>query len=326
MPPSLGGSSRGRSTVKPRSSSSRTVVAEQQRVAEHPAAESHHVEPVGRALPVRQVRRPARPRPRGTSRPRGPGPGPRARRPRRPGSRARRRPPAARTSRRRRTGTARRRRRTTGRGTRARSPPRPRSRRRAARRGARRPRRRAGPCWRSARSRGRSPAGARARPAPGPGRRRPAGRSSVPLHARGPEVGERHPVGPRDAGVAAGERDVAEVRDAAEGLVVADQHLAAPDRPVRAVAGAVEGEADHLVVGAEAVLAHHRGDVRVVVLDRAHLAAVGVQPGPRRRAVAGVRVRDQQAGPDAGELLEVAFGDGRAPPGWRGRPCPRCAG
>ena len=276
MPPSLGGSSRGRSTVNPRSSSSRTLRAEQQRVLEHPAAQRHHVEPALLALAGRPGRRPAsataawnraaidarRPRPRRTS-------STTARTTGRRRPRAGSRPPRTRRARpvRRRTGPA----------TPARSPPRPRSRRCAGRRPARTPRRRAGPCWRWARSRGRCRAGGRGRTAPAPGRRpRRGGRRSQATPARA-EVGQRHPVGPQHAGVAAGERDVAEVGRPAERLVAGDQDLAAPDRAVGAVAGAVEGDPDHLVVRC-------RGRARPSPTRRARGGAARRGPRGRRRA------------------------------------------
>ena len=74
------------------------------------------------------------------------------------------------------------------------------------------------------------------------------------------------------------------------------------------------------------MLAHHRGDVGVVVLHRADRPARGVLARPGGGAVARVRVGDQQPGSDAGQLLEVPLGGGRAPPGWRGRRGRRCAG
>ena len=81
------------------------------------------------------------------------------------------------------------------------------------------------------------------------------------------QVGQRHPVGAPHRGVAAGQRHVAEVREAAVAVVVGEQELAAPHGAVVAVAGAVEGDADHRPAAVEAVLGHRRGDVRVVVLD-----------------------------------------------------------
>ena len=82
--------------------------------------------------------------------------------------------------------------------------------------------------------------------------------------------------------VATGERQRAQVPGADEARVVGHEHLAAPDlgRAVvaDAVAGAVEGDADHRRRAVEAVLGHHRRDVGVVVL---HLAPAFDRRGAR---------------------------------------------
>ena len=74
----------------------------------------------------------------------------------------------------------------------------------------------------------------------------------------------------------------------------ADQHLAAPDGPVGAVAGAVEGEADDQLAGGDPVLGHDRGDVGVMVLDEGQ-PPLGVVFGPVPGVVAGVQVGGQIA-------------------------------
>ena len=97
----------------------------------------------------------------------------------------------------------------------------------------------------------------------------------VPLDARGPQVGQRRPVGPLDGGVAAGQRHVAEVGHPGEAVVAGQQHLAAPDGPVGAVAGAVEGEAQDLFGRRHAVFGHDRRHMGVVVLDQRQAAGRG---------------------------------------------------
>ena len=98
--------------------------------------------------------------------------------------------------------------------------------------------------------------------------------------------------------------------------VVGEQELAAPDRAVVAVAGAVEGDAEHRSVTGVPVLGHRRRDVGVVVLHRARTgrpAACVARPGGG--AVRRVPVGDERRGRDAGELLEVPLGGGRTPAG-----------
>ncbi len=148
-----------------------------------------------------------------------------------PGARGRRAPPrssAAPSPKRPRVRLGRRRRRPAAR---ARSPPGPRRSPARARRAAPRRRRRAGPSPTSA-ARSRSSA----RRTRGPARRTaPAGR-----RARGRRPPMRH--GSRIAAAPPGQRHRVEVGDALERRQVAAQELAAPERPVGAVAGAVEDE------------------------------------------------------------------------------------
>ncbi len=67
-------------------------------------------------------------------------------------------------------------------------------------------------------------------------------------------------------------------------LVVGEQHLATPDGAVGAVAGPVEGEAEHLLRSVQPVFGHHRRDVRVVVL---HRCGPGGPPALRSRPGGG---------------------------------------
>ena len=78
------------------------------------------------------------------------------------------------------------------------------------------------------------------------------------------EVGDRRPPRLLDGRVAARERHVREVTDAPVPLEVGDEELPAPDRPVIAVPGAVERDAEDRT--RLAMLGEDAGDVRVVVL------------------------------------------------------------
>ena len=95
---------------------------------------------------------------------------------------------------------------------------------------------------------------------------------------------------------------------------VAAQQLAAPERPVGPVAGAVEDERERRAL--LAVLGEAGGRVRVVVLDADELAVLLERP--LRREVLGVEVVGDDLGLDA-EHREVELEVGR---GTRGRPAP----
>lgn len=91
-------------------------------------------------------------------------------------------------------------------------------------------------------------------------------------------------------------------------VVVRQQELAAPHGSVVAVAGAVERDADHAQCAVQAVLGHRRGDVRVMVLYAYHLPFTGQTSGQPSRAVSGVRVDGQGAGPHPGDGLQLLSG------------------
>lgn len=137
------------------------------------------------------------------------------------------------------------------------------------------------------------------------------GQVRVPGEARRVQVRERHPVGPQHARVAPGQRYVTQVRGPAERRVAYHQELTAPRRAVVPVAGAVEGDADHLLVPAQTVLRHDRRDVRVVVLHGAHGPPRRTVAGPVAGPVAGMAVRDQQRGHHPGEFFEVPLRAGQ---------------
>ncbi len=81
-----------------------------------------------------------------------------------------------------------------------------------------------------------------------------AGSRSSQGQPGGVQVGQRGAGRPAGRGVAAGEGHGGQVSHALGRGVAAEQHLAAPDRAVRAVPGAVEGEAQHGDVGRHPVL------------------------------------------------------------------------
>ena len=124
------------------------------------------------------------------------------------------------------------------------------------------------------------------------GHRRQGG---IPADPRDRQVAERGPARVPDGRVAAGQRDRQQVADPLEagGIGADEEDLAAPDRPVGAVPGAVEGDADHLIAQA-AVLGQQRRNVRVVMLDE-------VQGGLARSARVPLR-------PVAGSVGRVQVG------------------
>ena len=103
----------------------------------------------------------------------------------------------------------------------------------------------------------------------------------LPARGREPRVGHapRLVHGTR----AAGHPHRAERCDALERHQVADEHLTAPDRPVRAVAGAVVDRSHCRAL--EPVLGETGGEVGVVVLDARQLDVVELEGVGRRRVV-----------------------------------------
>lgn len=78
------------------------------------------------------------------------------------------------------------------------------------------------------------------------------------------------------------------------------------------MAGAVEGDADHALVRAQAVLRHHGRDVRVVVLHGADRPPGRVGASPVAGVVAGVAVGHQPGGRHPGEVLQMFLGPGQS--------------
>ncbi len=103
---------------------------------------------------------------------------------------------------------------------------------------------------------------------------------------RGVEVGRGHPPRLPDRGLAAGHRHRREATAPLEACQVGDQELAAPDRAVGAVAGAVEGHPDDRAV--RPVVGQAGGDVRVVVLDAGQLHAGELGAGQLHAGQLGV--------------------------------------
>ena len=92
--------------------------------------------------------------------------------------------------------------------------------------------------------------------------------------------------------LAAGKRDRLELREPLEAVEVGAQELAAPERPVGAVAGAVEDERER---GARlAVLGEAGGRVRVVMLHLDERQPLLVRP--LRRQVLGMEVARDASG------------------------------
>ena len=116
--------------------------------------------------------------------------------------------------------------------------------------------------------------------------------------ARIARVRDRHPHGLARGHVPARLRDPPQMPDAPVAGRVADEQLAAPDRPVIAEAQAVEGEAEHRAL--QSVLGHRGRDVRVVMLDRdgGHSQLLR-EPGARQ---VGMQVVRDQLGLHAEDL------------------------
>lgn len=129
-----------------------------------------------------------------------------------------------------------------------------------------------------------------------------------PADARRVQVRKRHAVRPLHRGVAARQRDVGEVTEPDEPVVVGQQNLPAPHRAVVAVAGAVEGDADHRTAAVEAVFGHRRRDMGVMVLDVSEQPAGRMEGGPPTGAVAGMPVGRKQFGSHPGDRLQLRLG------------------
>ena len=117
-----------------------------------------------------------------------------------------------------------------------------------------------------------------------------------------------------DRRLAARQRHGLEPGDPLEAGEVAAQQLAAPERPVGAVAGAVEDERQRRA--GLAVLGQARGGVRVVVLHADELRVLLERP--LRREVVGVEVVGDRLGAHA-EHREVQLEVGRGTPSRRAR-------
>ena len=115
------------------------------------------------------------------------------------------------------------------------------------------------------------------------------------LAVQGVQVREGHAVGSLHGGIAAGKGDILQVPLARKAPVVGDEELPAPHSTIRAVAGAVEGNADNRPL--QPVLHHAAHDVGVVVLHRDQLQAL-VPLHPLPGIPGGEVVRVQVTGDD----------------------------
>lgn len=118
-------------------------------------------------------------------------------------------------------------------------------------------------------------------------------------------MGQRHAVRPAHRGVTTGQWNVREMSEPGEAVVVRQQELPAPYGAVVSVAGAVEGDADHLPGAVQSVLGHGGRDVRVMVLDPYDGPVRRVPVGPSGGAVAGMPVGDQGLGAHPGNGLQL---------------------
>ncbi|CCB78256.1 protein of unknown function [Streptantibioticus cattleyicolor NRRL 8057 = DSM 46488] len=148
---------------------------------------------------------------------------------------------------------------------------------------------------------------------------RRARQPGFPGQAGRPQMGEGRPVRGRAVPARGGrQRQVGQVGRPPVPVVVREQHLAAPQRAVVAVAAAVEDDTDHRRRAVEARVGHGGGHVRVVVLDEVERAPLGVLPGPARRQVAGVPVGGEDPRPYPGQRGQVVQRAGER--GGGGRP------
>ena len=137
------------------------------------------------------------------------------------------------------------------------------------------------------------------------GQKMPAGNAFRPEQRV--EIGHRDAPGIADRRVAAGQGQVFEVRGARQAVVAADEPLAAPNRAIVAVAGAIERDADHRsAVARVAVIRQTRGDVRAVMLHppRSGQAVLArVRLGEARGQIVRVQIADHGFRLDAEQVL-----------------------
>ena len=114
------------------------------------------------------------------------------------------------------------------------------------------------------------------------------------------QVAESHAPGFADGGFAAGHGDVVEVGKSIEAMQAADEHFPAPDAPVDAVAGAIEGEADGFGIDSkpESMLGHASGYMGMMMLDRDETETAFSSPlfGPFGGEVTGMQIVDDCLG------------------------------
>ena len=105
--------------------------------------------------------------------------------------------------------------------------------------------------------------------------------------------------------IASDQRDRPDRAEALEALRIADQALAAPDRPVRPKAGAVPDEADDRL--AQAVVGHAGDEVRVMVLHLQQRQALPLRPlaGVGGGEIVRMQVADELLRTDVKQTLEV---------------------
>ena len=96
----------------------------------------------------------------------------------------------------------------------------------------------------------------------------PSGSGAIRLQAGRSQVRQRHPGRVAHGGVPSGQRHRRKVPDPLDRGVGPEQQLAAPDRAVVPIAGAVEGEPEHRLAHRPRMLGQQRGEMRVVVLHQ----------------------------------------------------------
>ena len=126
----------------------------------------------------------------------------------------------------------------------------------------------------------------------------------VPRYPGASQVGECHPAGVVYGRVSTWESYRCQVGGTLEAVVVGDEDLTSPNGAVGPVSGAVERESDHAV--GDAVLGHHRCDVRMVMLHLDNRSSVALRP--RRRQIPRVEIGGDRLRFNPEQVSEVAHG------------------
>ena len=135
--------------------------------------------------------------------------------------------------------------------------------------------------------------------APGAGR----APNSIPA---GPQVRQRHASRLAHSRIAAGQGHIGQVEAPLVAAIAAQQHFAAPDGAIRAVAGAVKAQPDDRLAAVPAVIGQAGGQVGMVMLhlDQGQILFVGALLGVAGGQVIGMQVAGDPLWLDAEQPLD----------------------